>query len=137
MTDKAKGVQVEYWARKFDDIDREIARLATMCNVRILDAGVIERVLHNDASVCGTQNKIAFDKMRSLLMMHYSVRDSAIDVCGRRSGAGLVPAGNRNDDGSWIPVALTSTSRCGTGGSCTSGPFARRTRWSCCRPFTA
>jgi hypothetical protein len=82
MTDQPKSVQVEYWAKKFDDIDREIARLATMCNVRILDAGVIERVLHNDASVCGTQNKLAFDKMRSLLMMHYSVRDSAIDVLG-------------------------------------------------------
>jgi hypothetical protein len=82
MTDQPRNVQVEYWAKKFDDIDREIARLATMCNVRILDAGVIERVLHNDASVCGTQNKLAFDKMRSLLMMHYSVRDSAIDVLG-------------------------------------------------------
>jgi hypothetical protein len=82
MTDQPKNIQVEYWAKKFDDIDREIARLATMCNVRILDAGVIERVLHNDASVCGTQNKLAFDKMRSLLMMHYSVRESAVDVLG-------------------------------------------------------
>jgi hypothetical protein len=68
--------------RKFDEIDQEIARLATLCNVRILDAGVIERVLKNDASVCGSANKIAFDRMRALMMMHYSVRESALEALG-------------------------------------------------------
>ena len=43
---------------------------------------MIERVLHNDTLVCGTQNKRAFDKLRSLLMMHYSVRDRAVVALG-------------------------------------------------------
>jgi hypothetical protein len=50
--------------------------------VRILDAGVIERVLRNDASVCGSTNQVAFDKLRNVLMMHYSVRDDAVEVLG-------------------------------------------------------
>jgi len=90
MAEQPRDIQLEYWAKKFDDIDREIARCATICNVRILDAGVIERVLHNDASVCGTQNKSAFDKMRALLMMHYSVRDDALSVLGAEKTRVLV-----------------------------------------------
>ena len=82
MTDQPGGAQIEWWAKKFDDVDHEIARLATICNVRILDAGVIERVLRNDASVCGSTNKLAFDKLRMLLMMHYSVRDDALEELG-------------------------------------------------------
>lgn len=82
MSDQQRNVQTEYWATKFEDIAREIARLASLCGVRILDPGVIERVLHNDASVCHTENKIAFDKMRGLLMMHYSVRDDALEALG-------------------------------------------------------
>ena len=53
-----------------------------ICNARILDTGVIERVLRNDASVCGTANQVAFDKLRALLMMHYSVREDAVEVLG-------------------------------------------------------
>ena len=53
-----------------------------MCKVPLLDPGVIERVLHNDALVCGTQNTRAFEKLRSLLMMHYSVRDKALVALG-------------------------------------------------------
>ena len=82
MAEQPIDPQTEWWARKFDDIDREIARLATLCNVRILDPGVFERVLKNDDSVCGSTNKVAFDKMRALLMMHYSVRDSALETLG-------------------------------------------------------
>ena len=82
MPDKPGDFQTEYWARKFDDIGHEIARLATICNVRILDPGAIERVLRNDASVCGTANKVAFDKLRALVMMHYSVREDALEVLG-------------------------------------------------------
>ena len=82
MSNQPDDFQTEYWARKFTDIGHEIARLATICNVRILDPGAVERVLRNDASVCGTTNKIAFDKLRALLMMHYSVREDAFEVLG-------------------------------------------------------
>jgi hypothetical protein len=86
MTDPADstppGYQHERWTEHFVEIDKEIARLALMCQVPLLDPGVIERVLHNDSLVCGTQNKRAFEKLRQLLMMHYSVRDRALETLG-------------------------------------------------------
>src|SRR6185312_7264536 len=68
----ASGLGSAWWAKSLNEVDREIARLATICNVRILDAGVIERVLKNDAAVCGSKNAIAFTKLRNIVMMHYS-----------------------------------------------------------------
>jgi len=87
MTDEAKpddepNYRRVRWTKHFDEIDREIGQLCSICQVPILDPGVIERVLHNDTLVCGTQNKRAFDKLRSLLMMHYSVRDRAVVAIG-------------------------------------------------------
>jgi hypothetical protein len=41
-------------------------------------------VLKKDALVCGSQNLRAFDKLRSLLMMHYSVRDRAVIALGEQ-----------------------------------------------------
>ena len=60
MTDQPKDLQLAWWAKKFDDIDRELAQLATICKVPLLDPGVIERVLKNDASVCGAPNPTVF-----------------------------------------------------------------------------
>ena len=69
-----------------DEIDAEIARLALLCQVRILDPGVVERVVRNDVSVCGTNNPIAFGKLHNMLAMHFGVRDSA----GAAHGQALV-----------------------------------------------
>ncbi|MGE5089359.1 MAG: hypothetical protein ACM3QY_09570 [Candidatus Levyibacteriota bacterium] len=79
-----------WWARGLDQVDREIARLATICNVRILDPGVVERVLRNDASVCGTSNPLAFEKLRTVLMMHFHVRDKAVESIGEAQTAALI-----------------------------------------------
>ena len=79
-----------WWAKSLNEVDREIARLATICNVRILDAGVIERVLKNDASVCGSKNPIAFEKLRTTLMLHYHVRERAVDSLGETATRQLV-----------------------------------------------
>ncbi|HSQ82511.1 MAG TPA: hypothetical protein VLU54_15505 [Casimicrobiaceae bacterium] len=79
-----------WWARSLDQVDREIARLATICNVRILDPGIVERVLQNDASVCGSKNQLAFDKLRTVLMMHFHVRDKAVASLGEAQTAALV-----------------------------------------------
>ena len=54
----------------------------TICQVRLLDPGAIERVLKNDATVCGAPNAPVFSKLRSLLMMHYAIRDKAIAALG-------------------------------------------------------
>ena len=79
-----------WWAKSLDDVDREVARLASICRVRLLDSNVIERVLHNDASVCGTQNRAAFDKLRAALMMHYHVRDKAVEAMGEEATAKVI-----------------------------------------------
>ena len=71
-----------FWTRNLDEVDREVARLAIICKVRILDPGVLGRVLQNDASVCGVKNPAAFDKLRNALMMHYKVRDQAVHAMG-------------------------------------------------------
>lgn len=82
MTEKRTDLGGGWWARNLDDVDREVARLAAICKVRLLDPGVIDRVLKNDATVCGTENKTAFDKLRSALMMHYHVRGKAVEAIG-------------------------------------------------------
>jgi len=89
MTDEAKSEEplnyrLERWAKHFGEIDREIGQLADMCKVPLLDPGVIERVLKNDPLVCGKGNPRAFEKLRSLLMMHYSVRDRAVVSLGEK-----------------------------------------------------
>jgi hypothetical protein len=81
-TDEGPGYRHERWSKHFDEIDREIAQLAVLCKIRLLDPGVIERVLAKDTLVCGTQNPRAFEKLRQLLMMHYSVRDKALVALG-------------------------------------------------------
>jgi hypothetical protein len=72
------------WLNHFEEIDFEIGQLAKICQVQLLDPGNIERVLRNDTLVCGHQNQRAFDKMRQLLMMHYSVRDKAMVALGEQ-----------------------------------------------------
>jgi len=82
MAEQKSELGGAFWARNLDEVDREVARLAVICKVRILDPGVLERVLQNDASVCGSKNPAAFDKLRNALMMHYKVRDQAVDAMG-------------------------------------------------------
>jgi len=87
MSKKSSDLGANWWSKNLDEVDREVARMASICQVRILDPGIIERVLHNDASVCGTQNKAAFDKLRQALMMHYHVRDKAVGAIGENATA--------------------------------------------------
>ncbi len=70
------------WARHLDAIGEELSRLTIACNVRLRDPGVIDRILKNDESVCGTNNPIGFRKLRSLLMATYSSVNKAIDRIG-------------------------------------------------------
>ena len=78
------------WLKHFEAIDFEIGQLAKVCQIPLLDPGVIERVLHNDALVCGHQNERAFSKLRQLLMMHYSVRDRAVVAIGQQETIAII-----------------------------------------------
>lgn len=82
MSEQEPGYRHERWYKHFEGIDVEIGQLAKVCQIPLLDPGVIERVLKNDTLVCGHQNQRAFDKLRQLLMMHYSVRDKAVVALG-------------------------------------------------------
>lgn len=84
-TGKTSELGAGWWAKNLDEVDREIARLATACNCRILDPGVIERVLHNDESACGTNNPVAFRKLREAVMLHYHIRKKAVGVVGEQA----------------------------------------------------
>ena len=90
MSDKRTDLGGGWWAKNLDDVDREVARLAAICKVRLLDAGVIDRVLKNDATVCGADNKAAFDKLRAALMMHYHVRGKAVQAVGEAATQDMI-----------------------------------------------
>ena len=87
MTETRDPVYRILWTDSMEEVDREIARLSTLCRVRILDPQVVARVLRNDASVCGTQNAAAFKKLRHLVMMHLAIRDKSVASFGQRQTA--------------------------------------------------
>jgi len=89
MTDEPSHRQKRWYAH-FEEIDREITTLAGLCKIPLLDPGVIERVLQNDPLVCGAQNPRAFEKLRALLMMHYSVRERAVVALGEKEPMEIV-----------------------------------------------
>ena len=72
------------WAENLEEVDREIARLATICQVRILEPGVIRRALQNDTSVCGTQNPVGFKKLHDLLKLHLAIREKTVRNLGEQ-----------------------------------------------------
>jgi len=92
MADMPVEMNGRWYARSLSEVDREIARQASICNVQVLDPGVIERVLKNDASVCGSANPVAFAKLRNTLMMHYKIRDQAVADIGETATRQLIEA---------------------------------------------
>ena len=77
------------WAMNLEQLDRQIARLAMLCQVRLLDPGVIERVLHDDRSVCGSDNRMAFTRMRDLLLMHFALLEREAEAVGQQEAAAI------------------------------------------------
>lgn len=87
MVDK---IRTEWWGSQLDNVMTEIARQAVICDVKLLDPGVIEAVLHNDATACGSTNPIAFKKMRDMLMMGFVVKEKAFDRLGAHEADAIV-----------------------------------------------
>ena len=75
--------QIAWWAKNIDELDREIARLCLLCQVRILDHGIIERVLKKDASVGETSNPVAFEKLHNMLMLYFANRQKSAEALGQ------------------------------------------------------
>ena len=70
------------WERHFEGIADELLHLAIACDVRLRDPGVIERILKNDASVCGRKNEQSFQNMRHLLTAYYNSIGKAVERIG-------------------------------------------------------
>jgi hypothetical protein len=87
MTEQQDDLQIAWWVKNIDELDREIGRLCAICQVRILDPGIIERVLKNDASVCGTSNPVAFTRLRNMLMFYFANRKLSVEAIGQRQTA--------------------------------------------------
>lgn len=79
MADKIRS---KFWGGQIDDVMSEIARQAAICKVRLLDPGVIEAVLHDNSSVCGSSNPRSFKKLRELLMLGFVVRQKSVEKLG-------------------------------------------------------
>ena len=77
----------ENFNHELESIDLEIARLAQLCDVPLLEPGVAEAVLRGDTSLCNTVNRLAWDKMRGLLVLHYHVVQEAAATDGVEAAA--------------------------------------------------
>jgi len=71
------------WERHFEGIADELLHLAIACDRRLRDPGVIERILRNDASVCGRKNERSFHNMRNLLVAYYNSIGKSVDRIGQ------------------------------------------------------
>lgn len=54
------------WARYLDDISSELLRLSIACALRLRHPGVVELILENDETVCGSTNPMGFKKLQHL-----------------------------------------------------------------------
>ena len=70
------------WSRHLEGIADELQHLSAACGIRLRDEGVVERVLRNDATVCGRKNEIGFDKLRKLLIATFDSLGKSIDRIG-------------------------------------------------------
>jgi hypothetical protein len=88
MTNKANP----QWTRHLEAIADELLHLAIACDVRLRDPGVIERIIHDDKTVCGRKNEIGFRKLRKLLMATYDSLGKAIDRIGPEETKAIIEA---------------------------------------------
>jgi hypothetical protein len=72
-----------YWSRQLNNLAAEMSRLCIICDIKMLEPGIGERVLKGDQSVCGRRNPKVFETLRKHLMAYCHLEEKAI----RRLGA--------------------------------------------------
>lgn len=81
---------LQHFRDDLEAIDLEVGRLAMMCGVSLLEHGMVEAIFHGDASVCPVRNRMAWNKLRGLLILHYHVVASGIEFEGGAMAAEVV-----------------------------------------------
>lgn len=71
-----------YWRRQIDGLAHELSKLAIVCDIELGRPGLAERILKNDASVCGKSNPKAFRQMRQHLMALFNLEQGAVERLG-------------------------------------------------------
>ena len=61
-----------HWKTLLQQVVLEVQHMASICQVALDAPGVAERVLANDASICGATHETAFRTLRGLLYLHYT-----------------------------------------------------------------
>lgn len=80
----------EEWEKTVEDVDLEIAQLAIMCRIRLLEPGVIEHVLDNDQRICPDGHETGFEKLRGMLFLHYEVQTRLAEELGPADAAQVI-----------------------------------------------
>jgi hypothetical protein len=68
--------------RQFEDVDRELARLAYLCDVDLSNDANVRGVIADNLPSAAARNPPAFKRMRDLLMLHYVLRGRAAESIG-------------------------------------------------------
>jgi len=63
--------------------------LAILCQVKLLEPGVIRRVLQQDGSACGAPNAKGFAKPHDLFLLHLAMRERSLDSFGPAQTAAM------------------------------------------------
>jgi hypothetical protein len=80
------------WARHLDAIGDELMRLAIACNLRLKDPGVVDRILNNDETVCGSRNPIGFRKLHELVKATFDSVNKSTDRIGKEETQRIIDA---------------------------------------------
>jgi hypothetical protein len=79
---RTEDLGARWHATQLSSVDDEIARKAFICGIKMLDPGVIERVISGDDTVCARKNAKAFDQLRKLVKVHYALTEDSMRSLG-------------------------------------------------------
>lgn len=90
MTTPNQRYSQEEWEHTCEEVDLKIAQLALICRIRLLDPGVIERVLDNDTSLCHSDHEHTFEQLRGMVFLHYEVQGRLLAELGPADGIEVI-----------------------------------------------
>jgi len=76
------SIAKDWIGTQFDEMGVEIVRAARLCHITLDQPNVVERIIRNDATVCGTPNPAQFTKLRGLLMLALHLQDLGFERLG-------------------------------------------------------